>query len=67
VKLTAVLGVSGDWYTVEVPEIPGLFTQARELGEVPVMVKDAAALLLGKPAEEFDVEIHWPFGKPVAR
>lgn len=35
---------SGMW-AVEVPEVPGLFTQARQLAQVPGMVKDAAQLL----------------------
>lgn len=33
------------WWAIEVPEIPGLFTQARRLDQVEAMVKDAAQLL----------------------
>ena len=36
---------SGDWWAIEVPEIPGLFTQAKRLDQVEEMVVDAAAML----------------------
>jgi DNA-directed RNA polymerase specialized sigma24 family protein len=36
---------SGGWWAIRVPEIDGLFTQARRLDQVPAMVIDAAALL----------------------
>lgn len=48
---------SGGWWAVEVPEIDGLFTQARTLDEVPAMVKDAASLLTGRPASDFEVAL----------
>lgn len=45
VKVTARATRSGDWWSVEVPEIPGLFTQARRLDQIPGMVRDAAQML----------------------
>ena len=36
---------SNGWWAVEVPEIPGLFTQARRLDQVSQMVQDAGAML----------------------
>lgn len=33
------------WWAVEVPEIPGLFTQAKRLDQIPNMVRDAAVML----------------------
>lgn len=42
---TAIAERSGNWWAVEVPEIPGLFTQARRLDQVEVMVRDAAGML----------------------
>ena len=36
---------SNGWWAVSVPEIPGLFTQARRLDRVERMVRDAAAML----------------------
>lgn len=43
--VTATATRSEDWWAIEVPEIPGLFTQAKRLEEVPELVRDAAALL----------------------
>lgn len=44
-EVTAVARRSGDWWAVEVPEIPGLFTQTRRLDQIDGMVRDAAKLL----------------------
>lgn len=44
-RVTAQAERSGSWWAVEVPEIPGLFTQARRLDLVPAMVIEAASLL----------------------
>lgn len=43
--VTAHATRNGKWWAVEVPDIPGLFTQARRLDQVPAMVADAAAML----------------------
>ncbi|NEG89801.1 type II toxin-antitoxin system HicB family antitoxin [Bifidobacterium aerophilum] len=42
---TAVCTCSGGWWAVEVPEIPGLFIQARRLDQVEEQVRDAAEML----------------------
>ncbi|RSX56734.1 type II toxin-antitoxin system HicB family antitoxin [Bifidobacterium samirii] len=42
---TAVCTRDGGWWAVEVPEIPGLFTQARRLDQVEEQVRDAADML----------------------
>jgi hypothetical protein len=44
-NVTARVTRSGDWWAIEVPDIPGLFTQARRLDQVVPMVRDAAKLL----------------------
>ena len=44
-NVTAGAERSGNWWAVEVPEIPGLFTQARRLDQVDGMVRDAARML----------------------
>lgn len=44
-KVTAVTVRSGDWWAIEVPEISGLFTQAKRLDQVAEAVTDAAATL----------------------
>lgn len=44
-NVTAVAERSGNWWAVEVPEIPGLFTQARRLDQIDGVVRDAARML----------------------
>lgn len=56
-KLTALAEQSGGYWVIEVPKVPGLFTQAKRLNEVVAMVRDAAALLTGEPEDSFDVEV----------
>ena len=55
--LTARSTRSGGWWAVEVPEVQGLFTQARRLDQVTAAVLDAAALLTGRPESDFDVVV----------
>lgn len=64
-RITALAQRSGSWWAVEVPEIPGLFTQAKRLDQVTEMVRDAAAALTGKPEDEFEVEIAVHINEPV--
>lgn len=56
-KLTAKATRAGKWWAVEVPEIEGLFTQARRLDQIEAMVKDAASLLTERPEQDFRVDI----------
>lgn len=56
-KVTAHASRVGRWWAVEVPEVEGLFTQARRLDQVPAMVADAAALLLGCDPDDVDVAV----------
>jgi antitoxin component HigA of HigAB toxin-antitoxin module len=44
-QVTAIATRSGGWWAIEVPELPGLFTQTRRLDQVPDAVADAARLL----------------------
>ena len=53
-KVTAQATRSGKWWAVEVPEIPGLFTQARRLDQVVEAVADAASML-GHPQVEVEI------------
>ncbi len=48
---------SGRWWAIRVPEVPGVFSQARNLQEVRAMAADAIALVLDVPADGFDVEL----------
>lgn len=45
INVTAICTRSDGWWAVEVPEIPGLFTQARRLDQVDAQVRDAADML----------------------
>ena len=56
-NVTAICERSGDWWAVTVPEVDGLFTQAKRLDQVPAMVADAAALLAGVPADDVHVTV----------
>lgn len=48
---------SGRWWAIEVPEVPGLFSQARRLSEAAEMATDAIALMLDVDPSTFEVEI----------
>ncbi|MBI4728636.1 MAG: type II toxin-antitoxin system HicB family antitoxin, partial [Acidobacteria bacterium] len=37
---------SGSWWAIEVPDLPGAFTQARRLEQIERMGRDAIALML---------------------
>ena len=45
IDITARVTRSNGWWAISVPEIPGLFTQAKRLDQVERMVLDAASLL----------------------
>ncbi|WGH20095.1 HicB-like antitoxin [Gordonia phage Tarzan] len=54
--ITAQVRRSGDWWAIEVPEVPGLFTQARRLDQVVDTVRGAAADL-GVDIDDIVVDI----------
>jgi predicted XRE-type DNA-binding protein len=45
-QVTAIATRSEGWWAIEVPDLPGLFTQSRRLDQVPNAVADAARLLI---------------------
>ena len=57
-RVTAKVTRSGEWWAVEVPEVPGVFTQAKRLEQVPEMVRDAVALMaeVDEGSVEVDIE-----------
>lgn len=57
--VTAVAERSGTWWAVEVPEIPGLFTQAHQLTQIESMVRDAAHML-GREVDTVSVKLKLP-------
>lgn len=56
-KLTAKVQCSGRWWAAGVPELPGLFTQARRINQVKVTVKEAAVAHTGQPPSRFEVQV----------
>lgn len=56
-KVTAKVTRSGDWWAIEVPEVPGVFTQAKRLDQVAAVVADAVSLMEGVDAESVEVAI----------
>jgi len=57
VKVTAVAERSGRWWAVRVVEMPGAFTQARRLDQVPTMAADAVATLADVDPATVEVEV----------
>ena len=37
---------SGNWWSITVPELPGVFAQARRLDQVETMAREAIAMML---------------------
>jgi predicted RNase H-like HicB family nuclease len=47
----------GEWFPVEVPEVPGAFTQGRDLAEAEVAAREAIAMTLDVPVGEVAVRV----------
>ena len=56
-NVTAVTERSGGWWAARVPQLPGVFTQARRLDQVSAMVADAVSAFLNIPSEDIEVEV----------
>lgn len=55
---TAMVGPrDGDWFPVEIRELPGVFTQGRDLAEAESMAREAIALMLDVPISEVAIRI----------
>ena len=52
---------TGRWWAIEVPEIRGVFSQARRLDQVESMAREAVALMLQVPEDSFDLTIEPDF------
>jgi predicted RNase H-like HicB family nuclease len=48
---------SGDWWAITVPELRGVFSQARRLDQVEPMAREAIALMLDVDVDSFHVEV----------
>lgn len=53
-KVIANAQRSDGWWAIDVPSLPGLFTQARRLDQVEALVKDAGKML-GKTIDSVEV------------
>ena len=57
VNVTAVAERTGGWWAVRVPELAGVFTQARRLDQVPAVVADAVGAFLDIPPGSVEVRV----------
>jgi hypothetical protein len=58
VVYTAVCEREGDWWVITVPELDaGGVTQARTLDEVPAVVADLVATMIGTDAADVEVNV----------
>ncbi|WP_406074476.1 type II toxin-antitoxin system HicB family antitoxin [Micromonospora sp. NBC_01638] len=58
---------SGDWWAITVPEIKGVFSQARRLDQVEAMAREAIALMLDVDPHSFDIEVQPELPQEVSR
>ncbi|WBB77294.1 helix-turn-helix domain-containing protein [Micromonospora sp. WMMD882] len=56
-KYTVECARSGSWWAITVPELKGVFSQARRLDQVESMAREAIGLMLEVAPDSFDVEI----------
>ena len=54
---TAKARRSGAWWAIDVPELPGVFSQARRLDRVEPMARDAIALFLDVDPATLDIRV----------
>ncbi len=50
---------SGEWWAIAVPSLRGVFSQARQIDEVPAAAREAIALMLDvDPAKVGPIDVH---------
>ena len=54
---TAMARRSGSWWAIDVPELPGVYSQARRLVRVESMARDAIALFLDVDPATLDIRV----------
>jgi predicted RNase H-like HicB family nuclease len=54
---TARTARAGRWWAVRVPEVPGVFSQAKTLDKVEYMARDALSAFLGVAPDSFDLVV----------
>lgn len=48
---------TGDWWAIDIPELDGVYTQARRLDQVEAMARDAIAIVLEVDPDSFEMTI----------
>ncbi|NMR28100.1 hypothetical protein [Crystallibacter degradans] len=56
-KVTAKAFRSGNWWAIEVPEVAGVFSQAKRLDQVAEMAADAVAVIKGVDPKSIEVTV----------
>jgi len=56
-SVTANVTRAGDWWAIEVPEVPGVYTQAKRLDQVDEIVRDAVSLMTDIPPNDIAVHV----------
>ena len=54
---TAEAELAGGWWAITIPELHGVFSQAKRLDRVEYMARDAISLWLEIPPDSFDVVV----------
>lgn len=58
---------SGRWWAIDIPEVKGVFSQARRISEVEPMARDAIATMLDVSPRSFDVVVKPMLGERLQR
>ncbi len=56
---------SGDWWAIDVTDLPGAFTQAKRVAQVEPRVREVIALLLDVPESGFEVDVDYQLPKGI--
>jgi predicted RNase H-like HicB family nuclease len=62
----AVAERDGSWWAIRVPELRGVYSQARRLADVEAMARDVVALVLDVAPDTFDVSVEPVLGSDAA-
>lgn len=57
----------GSWWAIRVPELRGVYSQARRLADVEAMARDATALMLDVPPDTFGISVEPVLDTDLAR
>lgn len=63
-RVTAECCRVDDYWAVEVREVPGVFTLAPNLDQVPAMVRNAVCQATGVPESDIEVDVQQALRRP---